>query len=137
MREILFRAWDKKEKKYIDIIGFYVFDNSIDLWFIDKDDCPNFKNYPCDRIILEQYTGLKDKNGVKIFEGDKIRFKNLIHNHRTGVIKYAEKWAQFYVSTKNKHGVGVGLDSVHMWYYTEYAEKDRDTECEVIGNIHE
>jgi uncharacterized phage protein (TIGR01671 family) len=56
MREIKFRAWDKKEKIIReDIQAFYG-----SFWDILKDE----------NWVIMQYTGLKDKNGVEIYEGD-------------------------------------------------------------------
>jgi uncharacterized phage protein (TIGR01671 family) len=72
LNNLEFRAWDKKEKKYIDLIGFYIFENDINLWFLDNKGFPDYKHYPIDRIIIEQYIGLKDEKSIKLFEGDKI-----------------------------------------------------------------
>jgi len=56
MREIKFRAWDK------DLHKMY------NKWTVIPDD---------DRShILMQYTGLKDKNGKEIYEGDIVKHKN-------------------------------------------------------------
>jgi len=70
MIENKFRAWDIKNKKYIEIIGFYCFGDHIVLWFLDGGGCPNYKSYHVKRIILEQYTGLGDKNGVEDYVGN-------------------------------------------------------------------
>lgn len=70
MRDIKFRAWDKEEKLMIENGSF---DGSIPLG--DKD------------LIFMQYTGLKDKKGKEIYEGD-----ILLHNNSYVKSKYVVKW---------------------------------------------
>ena len=81
----------------------------------------------------QQFIGLKDRNNIDIYEYDIIKYK-ILDKFQTGVIKYGKKWAAFYLSTTNKHGIGIALDSVHMWYYPL---EDDETECEIIGNKYQ
>jgi hypothetical protein len=62
MREIKFRAWNEKDKCMSTEIGLYDF---------DKDGKNNFPESCCS---IMQYTGLKDKNGKEIYEGDIVMF---------------------------------------------------------------
>jgi uncharacterized phage protein (TIGR01671 family) len=59
MREIKFRAWNERYKR-VDECYIHIHLN---------------RAYSSDDLILMQYTGLKDKNGVEIYEGDVLESK--------------------------------------------------------------
>lgn len=94
-REILFRGWNKKNKRWL--YGYYCVNRGEH--FIAPDEFVNplasYEDYVVDADTVGQYTGMKDANGVKIFEGDVLGGDILGGDGCTHVIQYNEENSRF------------------------------------------
>lgn len=134
MRELKFRVWDNLEKDYlneediaIDNLGnIFIFErydnNDSDLWYTRL--LPDLDNK---RHVIEQYTGLKDKNGRDIYEGDIVKYYPR-HNGVPYRVYWANESAKFLIGRKGV--VGQELSSVM------YNLDTGRILLEVIGNVH-
>lgn len=74
MREIKFRAWNAKEKHMLEVNHLFNLDNEqpIEVWTNDYEGGYRFNPNESE---LMRYTGLKDIEGVNIYEGDVVEFE--------------------------------------------------------------
>jgi uncharacterized phage protein (TIGR01671 family) len=127
-RKIEFRVWDKHERRWLGDSEFSFV--CIGLGGNVSKFCFSFETFDSlDAVDLMQYTGLKDKNGVEIYEGDILKSPN----GGMGVVSFHKSWGAFYYKTvfiKNEEGASIcAIGSNPFW-------NDAD-KYEIIGNIHE
>lgn len=116
-----FRAWTEEgEVMYYDVYPF-----KDDTLLLSYDEIA-FDEVPASDFILMQSTGLKDKNGVEIYEGDIVRYECCFESYVEEVI-YDDKHCNF--GTIDKDEKTFSFDALIS---------DFDVDCfEVIGNKYE
>lgn len=113
-RTIKFRAWNKKQDKwdYYTPSNFAMYQKQLSEDLLEG--------------IFEQFTGLKDKNGVEIYEGDLLEFEERGRT-LTSVVEWDQKlsgWSPLNEFTTN------GVNTCNDEYFPIET-------CRVIGNIHQ
>ncbi len=128
MCEILLRAYDKGRKEYFTYGNVFI--------AISKGERPNKNEVYLDvisnadkykeRFVIERYTGLTDKNGKKIFEGDIVK-----HYNHCDIKEYSEDIGRVFYYTETCRFLRTS-----KLFPDDCPEIYSSCEYEVIGNIH-
>lgn len=124
MRELKFRAWDNEEKRWLlgyeykNLGGFSMFGECMlfEEWsaILNRFILQQKDRTPSD-LKLMQYTGLKDKNGKEVYEGDILKTDSGLNQF----VEYRNDMAMFVCRFKNGASTNISV----QW--------------EIIGNIYE
>lgn len=130
MREIKFKAWLKRENLMGEVTGFRFSKSQYS--FVNVRFRKNGKTVDegyhfgqedgCDNVILMQFVGRHDKNGVEIYEGD---FITAYNGRIKGPVIFDKRGLAF--------GIPNGPNEIYQFSMNFLESKD----IEIIGNIYE
>lgn len=118
-----FRAWHNEKKKMCEVKGISYPFRMLSLF--SKGLYVEVLSASFDDVIIMQSTGLFDKNGVEIFEGDVIRFTSVLGEDEIRQVTF-------------ENGCfGIMLERVHIGFGMIKILSEVEYSLEIIGNIYE
>jgi uncharacterized phage protein (TIGR01671 family) len=145
MREIKFRAWNKDRREWVENTGnpyVFPFNGKVAMTCAGSHTGHISDTDYSEYYELSQYTGLKDKNGKEIYEGD-ICKRKLDKENR---FRHSEEWADFWLiewldttcgfTTTYLGGLVDGRLNQIKLRQNSFSQRFNEMD-EVIGNIYE
>lgn len=135
-REIKFRTWDSVHNKmiYLKDVALCGYDNEFDVYelYFEENNlkCRGYDDFDDDfggtivnetELPIMEYTGLKDKNGIEIYEGDIVKYEG----ENTSYVVMFDPTGYWCLD-------GNGARNSEMLYYEDVFKY-----LEIIGNIYE
>ena len=131
MRELKFRCWGIKENKYLKLHSIHLSTSKFIVSYYGVGG--GNISIALKDVIIEQYTGLKDKNGKEIYEGD------IVEQFVCGVKKFKGKEVGRKTVWQVRWNEEECCFELHYLSGSLFGDSlmAKGEEYEVIGNIHE
>lgn len=115
-----FRAWDSAKKEMFK--DTFAITESGQVVVVEQESVASSPDYVfVEHLVIMQSTGLKDKNGKEIFEGDIVKMAKDVYSEPTHYEVVRHYGGAYRIESK-QHGC-------ELWL--------RHTDCEVVGNVYE
>ena len=141
-REIKFRAWDKESKTMVfkpdaDEFGYIkLFNDGSGTLILEEENGEVIKGIDLENLKLMQFTGLYDKHGKEIYEGDIVKHtavEKYNPNHSRNQLRVVEWRDQRFDDGTLPYELGWDFRYLGKGLSTIFKEED----IEIIGNIYE